>query len=56
MRDVTQESLHAMVAKVPQDMVLFNDTIYHNIAYGNLQAGREEVWGGGEGREERGCG
>ena len=29
--------------QVPQDMVLFNDTIYYNIAYGNLSAGSEEV-------------
>ena len=29
--------------QVPQDMVLFNDTIYYNIAYGNLSANSEEV-------------
>ena len=29
--------------QVPQDMVLFNDTIYYNIAYGDLSAGSEEV-------------
>ena len=30
--------------QVPQDMVLFNDTIYYNIAYGRLGADREEVY------------
>ena len=30
--------------QVPQDMVLFNDTIYYNIAYGRLDADREEVY------------
>lgn len=29
----------------PQDMVLFNDSIYYNIAYGNLAASREQVQG-----------
>ena len=33
-RDVTQASLHAMIGVVPQDTVLFNDTIRYNIAYG----------------------
>ena len=33
-RDVTQESLRAAIGVVPQDTVLFNDTIYYNIAYG----------------------
>lgn len=35
--------LRRAMASVPQDMVLFNDTIYYNIAYGNLQATREEI-------------
>ena len=30
--------------QVPQDMVLFNDTIYYNISYGRLSADREEVY------------
>ncbi|NCQ25472.1 MAG: metal ABC transporter permease [Rhodobacteraceae bacterium CG17_big_fil_post_rev_8_21_14_2_50_63_15] len=34
LRDVTQESLHAAIGVVPQDTVLFNDTIGYNIAYG----------------------
>ncbi len=42
-RDVTQESLHAKVGVVPQDTVLFNDTIYYNIAYGRPDAARQDV-------------
>ncbi len=42
-RDVTQESLRAAIGIVPQDTVLFNDTIYYNIAYGRPDAAREEV-------------
>jgi ATP-binding cassette subfamily B protein len=43
LRDVTQESLHRQIGVVPQDTVLFNDTIYYNIAYGRPEASREEV-------------
>jgi len=42
-RDVTQVSLRAAMGIVPQDTVLFNDTIYYNIAYGRPDATREEV-------------
>ena len=42
-RDVTQASLRAAIGVVPQDTVLFNDTIYYNIAYGRPSASREEV-------------
>ena len=42
-RDVTQASLHAVIGVVPQDTVLFNDTIYYNIAYGRPSATRAEV-------------
>ena len=42
-RDVTQNSLRRAIGIVPQDTVLFNDTIYYNIAYGNTNAPREEV-------------
>jgi len=42
-RSVTQKSLRAAIGIVPQDTVLFNDTIYYNIAYGNTEASREEV-------------
>ena len=42
-RKVTQASLRAAIGIVPQDTVLFNDTIYYNIAYGRPDATREEV-------------
>ncbi len=42
-RHVTQTSLRAAIGIVPQDTVLFNDTIYYNIAYGRPDATREEV-------------
>jgi ATP-binding cassette subfamily B protein len=42
-RDVTQKSLRAAVGIVPQDSVLFNDSIYYNIAYGRPEASRDEV-------------
>ena len=42
-RDVTAVSLHAAIGVVPQDTVLFNDTIYYNIAYGREGATRAEV-------------
>ncbi|HUW51524.1 MAG TPA: ABC transporter ATP-binding protein/permease [Sulfuricella sp.] len=42
-RDVTQRSLRAAIGIVPQDTVLFNDTIYYNIAYGRPDAMREEI-------------
>ena len=42
-REVTQESLHAAIGVVPQDTVLFNDSIYYNIAYGRPSASRREV-------------
>jgi ATP-binding cassette subfamily B protein len=42
-RDYTQDSLRKAIAIVPQDTVLFNDTIYYNILYGRPGATREEV-------------
>ncbi len=42
-RTVQQQSLRAAIGIVPQDTVLFNDTIYYNIAYGRPDATREEV-------------
>jgi len=42
-RDFTQSSLRAAIGIVPQDTVLFNDTIYYNIQYGRPDAAREEV-------------
>lgn len=43
LRDITQDSLHAAIGVVPQDTVLFNDTIFYNIAYGRPEATRDEV-------------
>ena len=40
---VTQASLRKQIGMVPQDTVLFNDSLYHNIAYGRPGATREEV-------------
>jgi ATP-binding cassette subfamily B protein len=45
LRDITQESLHSMIGVVPQDTVLFNDTIRYNIAYGRPGATYEEIEG-----------
>lgn len=42
-RELTQASLRAHIGIVPQDTVLFNDTIYYNIAYGRPDATRDEV-------------
>jgi len=42
-REVTQASVRAALGVVPQDTVLFNDTIYYNIAYGRPTATREEI-------------
>ena len=43
LRDITQDSLHAQIGVVPQDTVLFNDSILYNIAYGRPDASRDEV-------------
>jgi len=43
LRDVTQESLRAAIGMVPQDTVLFNDTIAYNIRYGRPDATDAEV-------------
>jgi ATP-binding cassette subfamily B protein len=42
-RDITQASLHAAIGVVPQDTVLFNDTIRYNIAYGRADATQEDI-------------
>jgi ATP-binding cassette subfamily B protein len=42
-RDVTQDSLHAEIGVVPQDTVLFNDTVLYNIAYGRPEASRMDI-------------
>ncbi|MEJ6781501.1 ABCB family ABC transporter ATP-binding protein/permease [Aminobacter sp. Piv2-1] len=43
LRDVTQESLRGVIGMVPQDTVLFNDTIAYNIRYGRMNADEEDV-------------
>jgi len=43
LRDITQSSLRAAIGMVPQDTVLFNDTIYYNIAYGRPDATPSEI-------------
>ena len=42
-REITQKSLRAAIGIVPQDTVLFNDTIRYNIAYGNPEASEEQI-------------
>ena len=42
-KDVTQLSLHKAIGVVPQDTVLFNDTIFYNIAYGREGASHAEI-------------
>jgi len=42
-KTISQDSLRKIIGVVPQDTVLFNDTIYYNIAYGNTEATKEEV-------------
>ncbi len=41
--NVTQSSLRELIAIVPQDTMLFNDTIYNNISYGRPSAKQEEI-------------
>ncbi|MBI2383118.1 MAG: ABC transporter ATP-binding protein/permease [Gammaproteobacteria bacterium] len=43
LRELIQDSLRAHIGVVPQDTVLFNDTVYYNIAYGRPGATRQEV-------------
>ncbi len=43
-RQISQKSLRAAIGIVPQDTVLFNDTIYYNIAYGNPAASDDEIY------------
>ncbi|MFQ5661145.1 MAG: ABCB family ABC transporter ATP-binding protein/permease [Gammaproteobacteria bacterium] len=42
-RDITQESLRRAIGVVPQDTVLFNNSIYYNIAYGDPEATQEAI-------------
>ncbi len=50
-RDVTQASLRAAVALVPQDVALFNDTLAANIAFARPEAGKAQVWAAAEAAE-----
>jgi ATP-binding cassette subfamily B protein len=43
LRDLTQASLRGAIGIVPQDTVLFNDTVAYNIGYGRAGASREEI-------------
>ena len=43
LRDVTQASLHSQIGVVPQDTVLFNDTVHYNIAYGRPDASEDDI-------------
>jgi ATP-binding cassette subfamily B protein len=43
LRQLTQNSVRQAIGIVPQDTVLFNDTVYYNIAYGNTSATRQQV-------------
>ena len=43
-KDISQQSLRRMIGVVPQDTVLFNDTIYYNISYGNPEATEEQIY------------
>lgn len=42
-RDLTQHSLRQQIGVVPQDTVLFNDSIYHNIQYGSPEASEQQI-------------
>eukprot|EP01112_Ceratiomyxa_fruticulosa_P022545 TRINITY_DN8290_c0_g1_i1.p1 TRINITY_DN8290_c0_g1~~TRINITY_DN8290_c0_g1_i1.p1 ORF type:complete len:655 (-),score=119.22 TRINITY_DN8290_c0_g1_i1:44-2008(-) len=42
-KDITQESLRAAIGVVPQDTVLFNDTIEYNVWYGNRKATKDDI-------------
>ena len=43
LRNITQQSLHSLIGVVPQDTVLFNNTLYYNISYGCPTACQEEI-------------
>lgn len=42
-RCITQQSLHSTIGMVPQDILLFNDTLYYNITYGKIDVSKEEL-------------
>ena len=43
-REISQQSLRKIIGVVPQDTVLFNETIYYNISYGNPEAAEQEIY------------
>ena len=43
-KDISQQSLRKIIGVVPQDTVLFNDTIYYNISYGDPLASRDKIY------------
>ena len=43
MKEITQKSVRKLIGVVPQDTVLFNDTIYYNISYGDPSASEQEI-------------
>lgn len=43
-RKMAQRDLRSIISLVPQQPILLNDTIYHNILWGNPQATREDIW------------
>ena len=50
-KDISQNSLRRLIGVVPQDTVLFNDTIYYNISYGDPKASSEEVYKSAKGAD-----
>ena len=50
-KDMSQNSLRRLIGVVPQDTVLFNDTIYYNISYGDPKASQEEVYKSAKGAD-----
>ncbi|HBR70918.1 TPA: metal ABC transporter permease [Candidatus Dependentiae bacterium] len=42
-RNITQSSLHKIIGVVPQDTVLFNNTLYYNVAYGQPEKSHQEI-------------
>ena len=43
-KEISQQSLRKIIGVVPQDTVLFNETIYYNISYGNPEAAEQEIY------------
>ena len=43
LKDIKQDSLHKNIATIPQDISLFNRSLYDNIRYGSVKASREEI-------------